>query len=652
MGYNKRPLVLGFNDNTLIPSGLVEVILNLSDNGDVCNTQPSNHQVLAWTGSNWCGSSIQFPTGGGTSFTCSSLSSCDLSALSNVCSNGPGTNDVLAWNGTKWCPSSLPNTVPPPLPAGSPGDILVVKEGATAFATSLASGTLITNAIADQNIVVDGDLTAYVAKSQSSSDGEVLVSRGSGGFTGKIASGTLFDEGIADKNIVVDGDLAAYAAKGSGNTFTQTNVFQGETQLGTTTTKVDTDGNLTVDGNIDLIGTGHKLTIDDTIIDQDKAVLANVIANSVMISNDVSAASSVSGASGTVLYFEGDPVRPGVQTINTILTNANYNISPNDSYLTTTNVKPPDVGMSSDGHMTFRTNATTFGTIASNANARTFITTDANFENLTNVTGISDTDDIADGSPLFWSKTHGTFSAIMEAEADTPGTTQTNFLNLTASGGLTVEGDSVQKSVSSTSVTAIDIAAPGSVSSAGVSGVNGAITSAPTTGNHIANKTYVDGINNTQHNRLFAVGTKTDSIANTSVYLGWEFDVPNALSVSDSGGVITLGGTGNTEITFGAAGDYMIDCTARCNANNRVELLVKAEYYDATQESPAFATYNRFQSSNYAARDTDQNTGGTTLGLLLSLNQNDKLRFSAEGDSDGTCVLLVNGTFLRIVKLA
>ena len=473
MGFNKIPLALGFNDATGNASGLIEFIPNLSDSGDVCNTKPTNHQVLAWTGSNWCGSSIQFPTGG-TSFTCSSLSGCNLSALSNVCSNGPGTNDVLAWNGTKWCPSSLPNAVPPPLPAGSPGDILAVKHGETAFATSLASATLITNAIADQNI------------------------------------------------------------------------------------------------------------------------------------------------------------------------------------LTTTNVEPPNVGMSSDGHMTFRTNATTFGTIASNANARTFLTTDANFENLTNVTGISDTDDIADGSPLFWSRVHGSFSAIMENDVDAapPAGQQMNFLNLTASGGLTVEGDSVQKTVSSTSVTGIDIRAPGSVSSAGVSGVNGAITSAPTTGNHIANKTYVDGINNTQHNRLFAVGTKTDSIANTAVYLGWEFDGLSALSVSDAAGVITIGGTGNTEITFGAAGDYMIDCTARANADNRIELFVKGEYYDATEESPRFKSYNRLQNSNYAARDTDQNTGGTTLSLLLSLNQNDKLRFEAEADADGTAVLLVNGTFLRIVKLA
>jgi len=182
--------------------------------------------------------------------------------------------------------------------------------------------------------------------------------------------------------------------------------------------------------------------------------------------------------------------------------------------------------------------------------------------------------------------------------------------------------------------------------------VSGSITTAPTTSNHIANKSYVDGVNSTQHNRLFAVGTKTDSIANTAVYLGWEFDVANAMSVSDSGGVITLGGTGDTEITFGEAGDYMIDCTARCNADNRVELFVRAEYYDATEETPQFRAKTRFQASNYAARDTDQNTGDATLHLLLSLNQNDKLRFEAEGDSDGTCVLLINGTFLRIVKLA
>ena len=430
MGFNKRPLVLGFNDNTLIPSGLVEVILNLSDNGDVCDTQPSDHQVLAWTGTEWCGSSIQFPAGGGGSFTCSSLASCDLSALSNVCSNGPATNAVLAWNGSQWCPSSLPNTVPPPLPTGSPGDILVVKEGATAFATSLASGTLITNAIADQNIVVDGDLASYVAKNQSSSDGEVLVSRGSGGFTGKIASGTLFDEGIVDKNL-----------------------------------------------------------------------------------------------------------------------------------LTTTNVKPPNVGMSSDGHMTFRTNATTFGTIASNANARTFLTTDANFENLTNVTGISDTDDIADGSPLFWSKTHGTFSAIMADESDTPGTTQTNFLNLTASGGLTVQGDSVQKSVSSTSVTAIglnvsgDVAVNGTVDGVDIASRDAVLTSTTTTANNALPKgggTMTGTLNGTAINASTSVSsasvTGVDVTVGNNLNLSGTLRVPDYTSFANAGLPVVLHSNGGDPI--------------------------------------------------------------------------------------------------------
>jgi hypothetical protein len=272
--------------------------------------------------------------------------------------------------------------------------------------------------------------------------------------------------------------------------------------------------------------------------------------------------------------------------------------------------------------------------IATTTGSRAFISSDANFDDITNVTLTGDTKaqlilrtgDFITASSL----NEGAINMLFGTAGDGAG--EIDFTPSGSGGGATL----VSENVSATNLSAI----------------NGTVTTAPTTANHVANKTYVDGINNTQHNRLFAVGTKTDSIANTSVYLGWEFDAVSALSVSDSGGVITIGGTGNTEITFGAAGDYMIDCTARANADNRIELFVKAEYYDNSNESPAFTSYNRLQASNYAARDTDQNTGDTTLHLLLSLNQNDKLRFSSEADADGTAVLLVNGTFLRIVKLA
>ena len=272
MGFNRRPLVLGFNDTTLIPSGLVEVVLNLSDNGDVCDTKPSDNQVLAWDGTEWCGSSIQFTGGGGGSFTCADLGSCDLSALNNVCSDAATAGQVLAFNGTNYCPSSLPNAVPPPLPTGAPGDILVVKEGDTAFATSLASSTLFTNGIAANNITVAGDLTALVSKDQSSSDGEVLVSRGTGGFTGKITSGTFFDKGIADKNIVVDGDLTALVSKNQstsdGDVLVSrgTGGFTGKITSGTLFDRGIADKNIVVDGDLTALVSKDQSTSDGEIL--------------------------------------------------------------------------------------------------------------------------------------------------------------------------------------------------------------------------------------------------------------------------------------------------------------------------------------------------------------------------------------------------
>jgi len=155
MGFNRRPLVLGFNDTTLIPSGLVEVVLNLSDNGDVCDTKPSDNQVLAWDGTEWCGSSIQFTGGGGGgSFTCADLNSCDLSALSNVCSDGATPGQALAFNGSQYCPSSLnfihngagnvtvnPKLVMSQVPTIGGSDVLSQSTGDTRYATAAQGDT-------------------------------------------------------------------------------------------------------------------------------------------------------------------------------------------------------------------------------------------------------------------------------------------------------------------------------------------------------------------------------------------------------------------------------------------------------------------------------------------------------------------------------
>lgn len=205
MGFNKRPLVLGFNDNTLIPSGLVEVILNLSDSGDVCDTKPSNNQVLAWNGAEWCGSSIQFTGGGGGgSFTCADLNSCDLSALSNVCSDEATPGQALAFNGSQYCPSSLnfihngagnvtvnPKLVMTQVPTIGGSDVISESTGDTRYATAAQGAT------ADDAI-----------PNQSGSPGDILViPEGGSNFSGKIGSGTLFDEGLAANNLNTIGDV-------------------------------------------------------------------------------------------------------------------------------------------------------------------------------------------------------------------------------------------------------------------------------------------------------------------------------------------------------------------------------------------------------------------------------------------------------------
>tara|TARA_R100001509_G_scaffold6364_3_gene3755 strand:+ start:1591 stop:3360 length:1770 start_codon:yes stop_codon:yes gene_type:complete len=586
MGVNKIPLALKFDDTTGNPQGLAEFTLNLSDVGDVCTAVPSAGQVLAFSGTSWCASTI-VTGGGGSTFTCADLSACHPSSLSGICSDPPTPGQALIFNGTEYCPSTLnfisnagagnvtvnPKLIMTQVPTANGSNVITETTGDSRYATAAQGNT------ADAAI-----------PNQSGSVGDILViPEGGSNFSGKVASGTLFDEGIADKNIVVDGDLAAYAAKGSSNTFTEANSF------GVATTNIDTNGIL-------------KLT--------------NVEDNSLIITDSASAVSSVSGVSGSLVYFSGTGPKPVITGIPTIMQEASVRVE--DKTLadlsdaqysgdTPTNGQALIWQGDAAGNWQNQSVKSLVGSIQSSqqANGTTII------KNVPSVPpGKTGDGDITANTLLF-------FSGTDASSTDT----------LT----LSTDGRNLIESGSATNVSANDIDL-----------VNGSITTAPTTGNHIANKTYVDGVNNTQHNRLFAVGTKTDSIANVGVYLGWEFDAVSALSLSDSGGVITIGGTDNTEITFGAAGDYMIDCTARANCDNRVELFVKAEV--KRSGASKWTTYNRLQNSNYAARDTDQNTGGTTLSMLVSMDSEDKIRFEAEGDADGTAVLLVNGTFLRIVR--
>lgn len=82
---NRLPLALSYDSND-DPSGLAEFLVSSTDLNDVAtNHAPAANQVLAFSSTGvYAPSTIVFPAGGGGSFTCGDLASCDLSALRNV----------------------------------------------------------------------------------------------------------------------------------------------------------------------------------------------------------------------------------------------------------------------------------------------------------------------------------------------------------------------------------------------------------------------------------------------------------------------------------------------------------------------------------------------------------------------------------------
>lgn len=135
---------------------------------------------------------------------------------------------------------------------------------------------------------------------------------------------------------------------------------------------------------------------------------------------------------------------------------------------------------------------------------------------------------------------------------------------------------------------------------------------------------------------LKAFGTSTSSISNTEVDLTW------SESISASFASIT-----SADITFSADGTYTFSVTARQEGNNRTETIVRT-YLDT---GSGYVEQTSDIASNYASRDSDQDTGGTTLNTALEISSGDKIKFSAETDADGTSALLTAGTILLIQKV-
>lgn len=129
------------------------------------------------------------------------------------------------------------------------------------------------------------------------------------------------------------------------------------------------------------------------------------------------------------------------------------------------------------------------------------------------------------------------------------------------------------------------------------------------------------------------------SLQNTTVTLTWA-----AATKKDSSFTHT---DGTSDVTIVDAGWYWINCKVQTANANRTELIVQMY----TDTGGGFSAVANEIISNYASRDTDQDTGGTMFSTLYEFSANDELQFRATGDNDGTCTIAA-GTQINIMKVA
>jgi hypothetical protein len=342
MGYNKIPLALKFNDDTGNAEGLIEFQLNLSDVGDVCSSTPSQGQGLVWSGGSdgsWCPSTLPagggggtptlpggnngdllINTGGGTTYLASAASDAGIMQLDPYFdANDEGA--VAQWDGTK-----LEVTFPDQL-------YMLVEAG-----ESIAKGDVV-------YVTGDAGNGRFIVAKANASDSTKMPAVGLApaaitvGTNGKIVS---FGRAIGLNTAGMTVGRPVYVATTAGGITKDkptgaTDLIQ---NIGIVSVVDGTNGVIKVTGvgrandipiNVDVVGSA---TIGTNEFTQTSAKISNVDQNSVMITDGASVVSSVSGASGSIVYFENDPPRPGLKTFSSILSNENYNIEPGKTYVT------------------------------------------------------------------------------------------------------------------------------------------------------------------------------------------------------------------------------------------------------------------------------------------------------------------------------
>ena len=300
MAYNKIPLALAYDDNTGNASGLVEFTLGLSDVGDVCDTAPEQGQALVFSGTEWCPSTLPAPG----EFTG------NLSDVGQVCSAAPTNGQVLTWSGNatgEWCPSTVAT--------GGGGSVNLGYNAATTSGEVTNSGgsnaTILAAGVANAGLFLASEKTKLAGIEAAA---EVNVQADWNETT------TDDDAFINNKPTVPTDNSELFNGAGFTTTTAVAGTYATITNLGATTATANAalpEAGGTITGNLAIEGTLKSTSVYE---------------NSLVITTGASAVSSLSGASGTIPYFEGTTPAPGLKTFAQILTNENYNISPGATY--------------------------------------------------------------------------------------------------------------------------------------------------------------------------------------------------------------------------------------------------------------------------------------------------------------------------------
>jgi hypothetical protein len=333
---------------------------------------------------------------GGSTFTCSDLSACHPSSLSGICSTPPTPGQVLGYNGSEYCPSTIVfPSASSTLPTGSTGDILVVGEGDSAFGAAVASGDLFNQGIAAKSIATFGANANFTEDLQRDSK-DVLVDP-TGGTVGDVvrkgaSAGTVTYTGPGDF-VSGAGFLPSsitetrYATAAQGATADAAMPKTGGAFTGAVTTNSTIDG---VDiATRDGVLTSTTNTANNAIPNQSGS------AGDVLIIPEGGSNFSSKIASGT-FFDAGISVKQIATVTSGATTNFPNGIQSGGSDLATeaellsvSNALLPS-SVAGSNEIYYKNGATPDG-LATTTGSRAFISSDANFDDITNVTLTGDT---------------------------------------------------------------------------------------------------------------------------------------------------------------------------------------------------------------------------------------------------------------------